>query len=144
VFTPVSQQDFICLRYLAYHPCVLHRHVYDSGSFSLKSSSIPALAKAAAAPGWQYSHEDVIGIVNVSDVCLDSSHISIIIPALVTTATIYTTHNYHLPQSMDSHHQHHNDRLFLHSTPVTARSESYSRWTRQGTRCHYTRCAIGA
>jgi hypothetical protein len=139
-----SKQFLTCLRYLAYRPYVLHRHVYDSGSFSLKSSSIPALAKAAAAPGWQYSYEDVTGIVSVSHVCFDSSHKPSFYQLSSPQPPAITTHIYHVPPCMESHLQHYHDRHFLHSTPATARSESYSRWTRQGTRCHCIRCAIGA
>ncbi len=38
---------------------VLHWHHHDSGVWSLESTSISDLKRAAAAPGWQYSHADI-------------------------------------------------------------------------------------
>lgn len=40
-----------------------HWHHHDSGVWSLESTSIPGLARAAAAPGWQYSHAEVQALV---------------------------------------------------------------------------------
>lgn len=42
---------------------VFHWHHYDANSFSLVSESVPALANAATAPGWQYSHTEVSDLV---------------------------------------------------------------------------------
>ena len=42
---------------------VLHWHHHDTGVWSLQSTSIPGLARAATAPGWQYSHAEVEALV---------------------------------------------------------------------------------
>lgn len=42
---------------------VFHWHPYDGGHFSFVSKSIPNLANAAVAPGWQYSHDEILGLV---------------------------------------------------------------------------------